>query len=117
MAQSNSLRPNHNTGTRTRFEKRSGQETIGALTARDNEVMRKHVLASAPLPSDAADGREWLKLQELAEVRSLRKLTATRLNLRSRSEQDLAGALLRRANNGSGGLRPAAVDPTHALPV
>jgi hypothetical protein len=34
--------------------------------------------------------------------RLLRKLTATRLNLLSRSEQDLAGALLRRANNGSG---------------
>jgi hypothetical protein len=38
------------------------------LTARDNEVMRKSVLSPAPLPSEAKDGREWLKLQELAEV-------------------------------------------------
>ena len=36
--------------------------------ARDNEVMRKRVLISAPLPSNPPDGREWLKLQELAEV-------------------------------------------------
>src|SRR5260370_9351677 len=36
--------------------------------ARDNEVMRKRVLRSAPLPSNPPDGREWLKLQELAEV-------------------------------------------------
>jgi hypothetical protein len=38
------------------------------LTARDNEVMQKRILSSAPLPSDARDGREWLKLQELAAV-------------------------------------------------
>jgi hypothetical protein len=38
------------------------------LTARDNEVMRKSFLSPAPLPSEAPDGREWLKLQELAEV-------------------------------------------------
>jgi hypothetical protein len=38
------------------------------LTAGDNEVMRKSVLSPAPLPSDAPDGREWLKLPELAEV-------------------------------------------------
>ena len=30
--------------------------------------MRKRVLDSVPLPSDAADGRGWLDLQELAEV-------------------------------------------------
>jgi hypothetical protein len=30
--------------------------------------MRKRVLGSAPLPSDAANSREWLKLQDLAEV-------------------------------------------------
>lgn len=35
---------------------------------RDNEVMRKHVLGSAPLPHDPPTGREWLKLQELAAV-------------------------------------------------
>jgi hypothetical protein len=40
----------------------------GQLTAGDNEVMRKSVLSPAPLPSDAPDGGEWLKLQELAEV-------------------------------------------------
>src|SRR3989442_13133251 len=39
-----------------------------ALAARDNEVMRKSVLSPAPLPSEAPDGREWLKLQEIAEV-------------------------------------------------
>src|SRR6266849_3186424 len=44
------------------------RETIRALTARDNDVMRKSVLSPAPLPSEAPDGREWLKLQELAEV-------------------------------------------------
>ncbi len=30
--------------------------------------MRKRVLGAAPPPSDAADGREWLDLQERAEV-------------------------------------------------
>ena len=30
--------------------------------------MRKRVLGSTLLPSDAADGHEWLKLQDLAEV-------------------------------------------------
>src|ERR1700676_239672 len=30
--------------------------------------MRKSVLSPAPLPSEAPDGCEWLKLQELAEV-------------------------------------------------
>ena len=62
MAQFNSLRPDHSTGTRTRFERRQ------ALTARDNEIMRKRVLDPDPLPRDAPDGREWLNLQELAEV-------------------------------------------------
>ncbi len=37
-------------------------------TARDNQVMRKRILGSAPLPTDAHDGRAWLNLQELAEV-------------------------------------------------
>jgi hypothetical protein len=36
--------------------------------ARDNELMRKRALISPPLPSDAADRREWLELRELAEV-------------------------------------------------
>ena len=44
------------------------RDVAGDLTARDNELMRKRVLGSAPLPSDAADSREWLKLQDLAEV-------------------------------------------------
>jgi hypothetical protein len=30
--------------------------------------MRKRVLGSVPLPSDAPDGQQWLNLQELAEV-------------------------------------------------
>jgi hypothetical protein len=30
--------------------------------------MRKHVLGPVPPPSDSQDGREWLKLQEMAEV-------------------------------------------------
>lgn len=38
------------------------------MTARDNEVMQKRILGSAPPPTDAPDGREWLKLQELAAV-------------------------------------------------
>jgi hypothetical protein len=38
------------------------------LTARDNEVMRKRVLGPTPLPGDTPDGREWLNLQDLAEV-------------------------------------------------
>ena len=38
------------------------------LTGRDNEVMGKRVLSSTPLPRDAADDHEWLKLQDLAEV-------------------------------------------------
>jgi hypothetical protein len=38
------------------------------LKARDNEVMRKHVLNQVPPPSDAPDGHQWLNLQELAEV-------------------------------------------------
>ena len=37
------------------------------FTHRYNEVMRKRVLGSTLLPSDAADGHEWLKLQDLAE--------------------------------------------------
>jgi hypothetical protein len=36
--------------------------------ARDNKVMRKHVLYPAPPPNDAPDGHQWLNLQELAEV-------------------------------------------------
>jgi hypothetical protein len=36
--------------------------------ARDNDVMRKRVLDPGPLPSEAADKREWLNLQELCEV-------------------------------------------------
>src|SRR5437879_8408468 len=61
MAQSHSLRPDHNTRTRTPFDR-------FRLTGRDNEVMRKRVLGSTLLPSDEADGHEWLKLQDLAEV-------------------------------------------------
>jgi hypothetical protein len=38
------------------------------LTGRDNEIMRKRVLGSTLLPIDAADGHEWLKLQDLAQV-------------------------------------------------
>ena len=38
------------------------------LTGRDNEFMRKRVLGSTQLPRDAADGHEWLKLQDIAEV-------------------------------------------------
>jgi len=38
------------------------------LTTRDNELMRKRVLGPTPLPNDVPDGREWLNLQELAEV-------------------------------------------------
>ena len=38
------------------------------MTKRYNEVMRKRVLRPAPLPSDSQDSREWLKLQEIAEV-------------------------------------------------
>ena len=38
------------------------------MTGRDNEFMRKRVLGSTQLPSDAADGHEWLKLQDIAEV-------------------------------------------------
>jgi hypothetical protein len=38
------------------------------LTGRDNEIMRKRVLGSTQLPSDAADDHEWLELQDLAEV-------------------------------------------------
>ena len=30
--------------------------------------MRKRVLGSTQLPSDAADGHEWLKVQDIAEV-------------------------------------------------
>ena len=30
--------------------------------------MRKRVLGSTQLPSDAADGHEWLKLQDITEV-------------------------------------------------
>jgi len=30
--------------------------------------MRKRILVSAPPPTDAPDGREWLKVQELAAV-------------------------------------------------
>lgn len=41
---------------------------IQALTARDNEVMRKRVLIPAPLSRDSPDGHQWLNLQELAEV-------------------------------------------------
>ena len=44
------------------------ENTIHASTARDNELMHKRVLGSAPIPSDAADGSEWLKLQDLAAV-------------------------------------------------
>ena len=44
------------------------RETIQSLTARDNEVMRKRVLGPVPLPGDTPNGREWLNLQELAEV-------------------------------------------------
>jgi hypothetical protein len=36
--------------------------------ARDNEGMRKRVLGSVPLRSSFPDGREWIKLQDLAEV-------------------------------------------------
>jgi hypothetical protein len=46
----------------------SRRDDPGIDGARDNEVMRKRVLGSASLPSDAADVREWLKVQELAEV-------------------------------------------------
>src|SRR4051812_11290942 len=35
---------------------------------RDNEVMQKRVLSPAPLSSEASEGREWLKLLELADV-------------------------------------------------
>jgi len=38
------------------------------LTGRDYEIMRKRVLGSTQLPSDAADGHEWLKVQDIAEV-------------------------------------------------
>jgi hypothetical protein len=38
------------------------------LTGRDNEIMRKRVLGSTLLPIDAADGHDWLKLQDLAQV-------------------------------------------------
>src|SRR5437879_2758034 len=38
------------------------------MTKRYNEVMRKRVLRPAPLPSDSQNSREWLKLQEMAEV-------------------------------------------------
>jgi hypothetical protein len=38
------------------------------LRARDNEVMRKHILDPTPPPNDAPDGHQWLNLQELAEV-------------------------------------------------
>jgi hypothetical protein len=38
------------------------------LIGRDNEIMRKRVLGSTLLPIDAADGHEWLKLQDLAQV-------------------------------------------------
>ena len=38
------------------------------MTGRDNEVMRKRVLGSTLLPSDTADGHEWLTLRDLAEV-------------------------------------------------
>ena len=48
---------------------RHNQNTeIQASTERDNEVMRKQVLGPAPPPSDSQDSREWLKLQETAEV-------------------------------------------------
>ncbi len=45
------------------------------MTGRDNEVMRKRFLGSTLLPSDAADGHEWLKLQDLAEVEVERLVT------------------------------------------
>lgn len=38
------------------------------MTTRDNELMRKRVLGPTSLPNDVPDGREWLNLQELAEV-------------------------------------------------
>jgi hypothetical protein len=41
---------------------------MDALRMGDNEVMRKRVLGSALLPGHAADGSEWLNVQELAEV-------------------------------------------------
>jgi hypothetical protein len=78
------------------------RETIQSLTARDNEVMRKRVLGPVPLPGDTPNSREWLNLQELAEVEVTSELTATRLNLLSISERDRAGALLAQANNGFG---------------
>jgi hypothetical protein len=43
-------------------------EKIWASTARDNEDMRKHVLGSALRPSSPPDSREWINLQNLAEV-------------------------------------------------
>jgi hypothetical protein len=41
---------------------------IQASTERDNEVMRKRVLGTAPPPRDSQASGEWLKLQEMAEV-------------------------------------------------
>jgi hypothetical protein len=60
--------------------------------------MRKRVLGPAPPPSDSPDSREWLKLQETAEVEVTSEADGYPIESAFTFGAGSAGALLRRAN-------------------
>jgi hypothetical protein len=88
------------------------------LTGRDNEFMQKRVRGSTQLPSDAADGHEWLKLQDIAEVEVTSEADGYPIEtvFQFRSRARLARCFAGQTTN-PGDLPSAAVDPTHASPV
>jgi hypothetical protein len=60
------------------------------------------VLGSGPLRGDIADGSEWLKLQDFAEVEVTSEADDYPVETAFNSERVPAGAPRRRAFNGSG---------------